>query len=160
MQQDEKVIYIILPNFTGLDADDLREIMDLWTGNGYVDPDRVIFGKYQDGVYTCDNMHGMDISYRIEIETEFNSDGFCSRYLTSITLPTEEWAEFYYDMYEEQMWDFEQQFGQRPDLRLNGKTVTVDAVIIGDIPRGQIESMIYSLDWLNNCPFLFRLFGE
>lgn len=158
VQQDGKVIYIVLPNFKGLSDIDIREVMELWNGNYYIVPDRIIFGKYQNGVYTCNNMHGMNIDYKIE--TGFNSDGFCTKYTTSVTLPTESWAELYYEMYEEQMWDFEEQFGQRPDLQLNGNTVTLDAIIIGDISQAQIDAMIYALDWLNNCPFLYRFFGE
>lgn len=155
VQQEGKVIYVVLPNAKGLSATELKMVVDLWDGNSSITPDRVIFGTYSNGVYTCNNMHGMNISYRIE--TEFNAAGFCTKYLTKITLPNEDWASFYYDVYEEQMWDFEQQFGQRPELSLNGNTVTVNAFIVGEISQSQIEATIYTLDWMNNCPFVYRL---
>ncbi|MDE6269970.1 MAG: hypothetical protein K2M12_03830 [Muribaculaceae bacterium] len=156
VQQEGKVIYIMLPNLRGLSAADIKTAVDLWSGNTSIVPDRVIFGTYKDGIYTCKNMHGMNIDYRIE--TRFNSSGVCTKYTTSITLPTEAWAQFYFEAFEEQLWDFEQQFGQRPDLKINGKTVVLDAVIIGEVLQAQIDAMIYSLDWLNNCPLIYNLF--
>lgn len=158
VQQEGKVIYIMLPNFKGLSTEDIHKVMDLWNGNTTIIPDHIIFGEYQNGIYTCDNMHGLNINYKVV--TEFNSADFCTKYTTSITLPTESWAEMFYDIYEEQMWEFEQQFGRRPDLRLNGRIVTLDALIIGDVTKSQIDSMIFVLDWANNCPFLFRIFEE
>ncbi|MBD5194474.1 MAG: hypothetical protein HDS84_01620 [Bacteroidales bacterium] len=157
VQQEGKVIYVVLTNFKGLHADDIKTAVDLWSGNSYTVPDRVIFGTYVNGVYTCKNMHGMNIDYLVE--TKFNNSGICTKYTTTITLPDENWAAFYYEAYEEQLWDFEQQFGQRPDLKLTGKTVILDALIMGDITREQVNSIIYSLDWLNNCPFIYKLFG-
>lgn len=158
VQQDGKVIYITMTNFKGLSADDIKTVIDLWSGYSMTVPDRVIFGTYTDGVYTCKNMHGMNIDY--VVETAFNASGFCTKYTTRITLPSENWAQFYFEAFEDQIWEFEQQFGQRPELTIDGKTVVLDAVIIGDIAHDQIDAMIYALDWMNNCPFIYRLFGE
>ncbi len=156
VQQEGRVIYVVLPNVKGLSVADLRMVMDIWNGNSSRIPDHVVFGKYENGTYTCSNMHGMNIDY--VVETKFNADGNCTKYVTRITLPSEGWAQFYYDVLEEQTDDFEIQFGRRPDLMLNGKTVELDAVIVGDVPRSQIDMMIYALDWLNNRPFISNLF--
>lgn len=156
VQQDGKIIYILIPNMQGLSADDLKTVMSLWDGDSSVIPDHVIFGTYKDGVYVCKNMHGMNIDY--VIETRFNSSGFCTQYTTSVTLPTEGWAGLYYDMYEDQLRDFENMFGMRPDLRIEGRTVTLDAIILGDVTESEVNSMIYAIDWLNNCPLAYRLF--
>ncbi|MDE6177984.1 MAG: hypothetical protein K2F86_02300 [Duncaniella sp.] len=156
VRQDGRVVFIMLPNLEGLSADELSTVMDLWSGKTGAGPERVIFGTYENGVYTCRNMHGMNIDY--VIETDFNAAGFCTRYSTSITLPTEGWAELYFDMYEEQIQQFEEMFGRRPDLRINGKTIVLDAVIIGDVPRYEVDAMIYTMDWMNNCPLLYHIF--
>ena len=86
------------------------------------------------------------------------ADGYCTKYTTTLTLPDKNWAQVFYDTYEEQMWDFEQQFGQRPDLKLDGNKMILDAVIAGEVSREQIEQTIYSLDWINNRPLIFSLF--
>lgn len=156
VRQEGRVIYITITNFDGLSVADLRAAVNIWMGNSYEVPQRVVFGKYENGRYICHNMHGMDITY--EINTAFNSSGFCTEYVTTLTLPTETWARFYYEAYEEQLDDFEGQFGQRPALNLNGKVVRLDAVIIGDVPHAEVDAMIYAIDWLNNCPFLCEIF--
>lgn len=156
VQQDGRVVFIMLYNLEGLSADELSAVMDLWSGKTMTIPDHVIFGTYENGVYTCKNMHGMNIDYLIE--TDFNTSGFCTRYSTSITLPTEGWAELYFDMYEEQIQQFEEMFGRRPDLRINGKTIILDAIIIGDVPKSEIDAMICAMDWMNNCPLLYHMF--
>lgn len=155
VEQDGAVIYIALPNMKGVAIEDLRDVMALWYDTEYIVPDRVIFGKYENGVYTCSNMHGLDIDYRVE--TKYNADGYCTKYTTTLTLPDKNWAQVFYDTYEEQMWDFEQQFGQRPDLKLDGNKMILDAVIAGEVSREQIEQTIYSLDWINNRPLIFSL---
>ena len=157
VQQEGKVVYVVIPNLKGLSASDLKAVVEIWSGNASSAPDRVIFGKYSNGVYTCKNMHGLNIDY--VIETKYNSNGFCSKYTTTITLPTENWAKFFYTAYEDQMDDFEQQFGQRPDLSIKGKTVTIDAFIIGNVTEEQVDSLIYTMDWINNCPFFFQIFS-
>lgn len=156
VRQDGRVVFIMLGNLEGLTADELSTVMDLWSGKTATVPNHVIFGTYENGVYSCRNMHGMNIDYLIE--TDFNTSGFCTRYSTSITLPTEGWAELYFDMYEEQIQQFEEMFGRRPDLRINGKTIVLDAIIIGDVPRYEVDAMIYTMDWMNNCPLLYNIF--
>lgn len=158
VQQEGKVIYIYLPNMTGLYASDIEKAVNLWSGDYSIIPNHIIFGTYVNGVYTCNNMHGMNIDY--VVETKFNTYGYCTKYTTTITLPSENWAELYYDAFEDQLWDFEQQFGQSPDLNITGKTVILDAVIVGNVTQEHIDSMIYSLDWLNNCPFIYSLFND
>lgn len=157
VHQAGKVIYITLPNIKGISSADLRAVMDYWTERSFKEPDRVLFGKYENGIYTCNNCRGLNMDYLIT--TQFNAQGFCSKYETSVTMPTVSWAEIMYEELEESMWEYEDKFGERPTLTLQGKTVTLDAVIDGDFPRTQIDSIIYALDWINNCPILFQIFG-
>lgn len=157
VKQTGKIIYIVIPNIKGISAADLRTVMNYWTGNSFREPDRVLFGKYENGIYTCNNCRGLNMDFLIT--TQFNAQGFCTKYETSITMPTTAWAEAMYEEYEESMWEYEEKFGKRPTLTLNGRTVTLDAVIQGDITHAQIDSIIYALDWINNCPILFQLFG-
>ena len=152
-----RVLYVSIPNIKGLSETDLYEIMDVWCGNVYDIPRHVMFGKYENGVYTCSNMRGLGMDY--EIETEYNQSGCCVLYRTMITLPTKGWAELIYSEYEDQMWDFEQQFGDRPKLSIEGNTVIMDALILGDLYKSDVDTLIYSIDWLNNAPFLFNLFS-
>lgn len=156
VKQSGKVIYVSLPNMKGLSDSDLRTVMEVWNGYASEIPDHVIFGKYENGTYTCSNMHGMNIDY--VVNTQFNTAGHCTKYVTRITLPTEGWAQFYYEVYEEQISDFEMQFGQRPDLSISGKTVVLDAAIVGEVSRADVDAMICTLDWLNNRPFVSDLF--
>lgn len=151
-----RVLYISLPNIKGIDVSDLEDVMDYWNGYSYVVPDHVLFGTYENGVYKCKNMHGLNIDYLVE--TKFNNGGICVKYTTTISFPTDDWAEFYYMAYEEQLDDFENTFGRRPDLKKEGKKIILDAVIIGDVTRKDINDLIYALDWMNNCPFLYNLF--
>ncbi|MDE6811523.1 MAG: hypothetical protein K2J15_04150 [Muribaculaceae bacterium] len=152
-----RVLYISLPNVKGLTASELEKVMDYWVGNGYVVPDHVLFGKYEDGVYTCSNMHGMNIDY--VVRTKFNDSGICTKYTTTMTFPTGDWADFYYEIYESSLDQYEESFGRRPDLSRDGNSVILDAVIIGDVTRRDVDDMIYTLDWMNNSPFLFSIFG-
>lgn len=156
VQQNGKVIYVVIKNVAGVSRSDLRTMMDIWTGRSTQIPDHVVFGKYENGVYTCSNMRGMNIEY--VVNTGFNAQGNCTKYTTKITLPTESWAKFYYEAYEQQIDELETQFGQRPNLSKNGKTVVLDAVIIADVPKTYIDSLIYALDWMNNCPFVYSIF--
>lgn len=159
VQQDGKVIYIVITNLEGLSVADLREAVSLWTADDSDSlkiPNRVVFGTYENGRYLCHNMHGMNITY--EIDTDFNSAGFCTEYVTTLTLPTEDWARFYYEAYESQLDDFEERFGKRPELSRDGKKVRLTAVIFGDVPRADVDLMIYTIDWINNCPFICNIF--
>lgn len=156
VQQEGKVIYVVLTNVKGLSANEIKKVVNYWSGESMAIPDHVIFGKYANGIYTCENMHGMNIDY--VIETKFNTTGFCTQFKTSITLPNENWAQFYYESYEDQMDDFEQQFGQRPELKIDGNSVILNAVIIGDLTQEDINTMVYAIDWLNNCPFVYNFF--
>ena len=157
VNQSGSVLYVTLPNMKGLTSGNLHTVMEVWTGNASQIPDHVIFGTYENGVYRCSDMLGVGISYLIE--TEYNQAGYCVLYRTSITLPNEGWAELYYAQYEEQMADFEQQFGQRPELKRNGNTVILNALILGDFTHETIDEMVYALDWINNRPILFEMFG-
>lgn len=157
VRQEGKVIYMVIPNAKGLSMDDLRTLMDLWSGRLTEVPDRVIFGKYENGVYTCENMRGMNMKY--VVTTEFDSGGICTKYTTSITLPNEGWAKLYYLTYQDQLEDFEEQYGRCPELTLDGTTVVLDALILADIEKEDIDAMIYALDWINNCPILYSFFN-
>lgn len=157
VQCNGRVLYIVLPNFKGTNSSDLKKVVEYWTGNGITIPDHVLFGEYKNGVYTCKNMHGMNIDYKVE--TQFNSDNICTKYTTTMTFPTNDWAVFFYQVYESQLDDYEESFGRRPELTKKGNSVILDAVIIGDVTRQIIDDLIYSLDWMNNCPLLFSMFG-
>ncbi len=156
VHREGNVLYMVIPNVKGLSMDELKTVMDIWCGNSTTIPDHVIFGTYKNGVYTCDNMRGMNIKY--VITTASTEDNICTKYTTSITLPSEGWAQVYYQTYLEQLDGMEQQYGHRPDLSITGTTVILDAFIEGDVPMEYIESVIYSLDWLNNSPILYALF--
>ena len=157
VRQEGRVIYMVIPNVKGLSMSELRTIVEYWSGQSEKMPDHVIFGTYENGIYTCENMGGMNMKY--VVTTAFNDRGLCTKYVTAITLPNEGWAQLYYATYDAQLDDFEEQFGKRPELTLEGTTVMLDAVIIGDVTKAEVDAMIYSLDWLNNCPILYSFFG-
>lgn len=157
VKSNGNVLYIVLPNVKGVNADELKKVVEYWAGDGYVVPDHVLFGEYKNGVYTCKNMHGMNIDY--VINTAYNSNGICTKYTTTMTFPTKDWATFYYEIYESQLDDFEESFGCRPELARKGNSVILDAVIIGDVNKTMIDQMIYTIDWMNNCPLLFNMFS-
>lgn len=156
VRQEGKVVYVTIPNIKGLSSDDIRTIVQYWNGNSYELPNKVLFGQYENGVYSCKNMHCMNIDYFVT--TQFNGNGLCTKYVTKISLPTSAWAQFYYENLEDTLDEYEIQFGKRPTLTINGNTVTLDAIIIGDVTHEDVDLMIYYLDWANNCPFLFSLF--
>lgn len=157
VQQEGRNLYVALPNIKGLTQEELEAVMEYWEGYSYKAPDRVLFGTYENGTYKCSNLRGLDMTY--VIDTKYDAQGYCTMYRTSITLPSKDWAELYYMQYQEQMDQLEQQFGRRPSLKKDGKTVIVDAIIEGDFTHEMVDQMVYTMDWMNNCPILFNLFN-
>lgn len=141
----------------GLTRDEIIQIVDIWTGVSDGIPDRVVFGTYENGIYTCDNLWSINTFYRVV--TEHNEQGFCTRYTTTITAPNEDWAAIFYQEFEEQAGQYEQDFGRRPELSIEGTSVTLDAVILGNVPMNTVDRLIYRLDIVNNCPFIFNVFS-
>ncbi|MDE6230661.1 MAG: hypothetical protein K2M37_03475 [Muribaculaceae bacterium] len=150
------VVYVMIPNFVGTHSQDILNVVGYWTGNVYTLPDHIVFGKYSNGVYTCDDLYGVGLNYRIE--TTFDSQDYCTGYKTIVTCPTEDWAYLMYATLDEQADEMYEEYGVRPTLSLNNKKVTMDAVIIGDVSRDEVFSMICFMDWANNRPFLLNMF--
>lgn len=155
-----KVVYIQIPNVSGIPADDIQKVVAYWDGGSYsgYTPNKVLFGKYENGVYTCDNMMGIGMDYRID--TEFNEAGFCTEFLTTLTFTTSGWAQAMYEQLKESIDEqfYQSIYGDSPKLNINGKKVTLEAVIVDDIDQANVDAFIAAIDWINNRPVLWSLF--
>lgn len=159
VSREGNVVYMVIPNIEGLTSDDIKTVVKAWTTGNYPS-DKVMFGKYENGVYTCNNMRGMGMDYRID--TEYNSNGFCTKYITTIKMPTQAWAQvMYQSLYEDIQYNksqYLQLYGALPDLSISGTSIVLKAVIKGDLTESNIFAMIVAVDWMNNSPILWDLF--
>lgn len=152
------VVYMSIPNISGLTAEEVKGAIDLWSYNGVYVPAKVVFGKYENGVYTCDNMHGIGLDYRID--TQFDNNGVCTKFLTTISFPYRGWAQLYYEEWTESFATqnyYYELFGM-PTVTINGNKVSIEAVIVGEPKQSDAEKYIIAIDWMNNCPILWELF--
>lgn len=159
VSRDGNVVYMVIPNIEGLTSDDIKTAVSAWTTGDYPS-DKVMFGKYEDGVYICNNMRGIGMDYRID--TAYNSNGFCTKYTTTVKMPTNAWAQvMYQSLYEDIQYNknqYLQIYGGLPELTISGSTIVLNAIIKGDLTEPQIFSMIVAIDWMNNSPILWDLF--
>ncbi len=152
-----KVIYINIPQLEGLSVAEVKNVMLYWNTDANIDADKFIFGKWDEkkGTYTCTNMGGVNITYVVNVE--FNSNEYCTKYLTTVTCPNPSWAQVMYSSLEDQCDTFEDMFGRRPVLSITGNVVSVDAAIINDVKKESIENALMQLDWINNMPMLYLM---
>lgn len=154
-----KVVYQTIPNIKGLTGIEVRNAVKLWNDGDYT-PTKVVFGKYENGVYTCSNTMGIGMDYHID--TKFNADGYCTKYVTTLTFASQGWAQMMYDQLNENIQDDEDiyvsLFGKKPVLTLNGRTVVLEAVISENVRKSDVEDLIIALDWHMNRPILWDIF--
>lgn len=154
-----KVVFMAIPNIKGLSAADIQNAVKLWSGGDYT-PTKVVFGKYENGVYTCSNVMGIGMNYRID--TDFNAGGLCTKFTTTLTFTSRGWAQMMYNQLNENIQSDEDVyvdlFGKKPTLTINGTTVVLDAVIYGDVKKADVEDLIIALDWWMNKPILWDMF--
>lgn len=159
VSRDGNVVYMVITCVEGLTSDEIKTVVTAWTTGNYPS-DRVMFGKYENGVYVCNNMRGIGMDYRID--TSYNSDGFCTKYTTTVKMPTRAWAQvMYQSLYEDIQYNktqYLQIYGGLPELSISGTTIILDAVINGDLTESQVFSTIVAIDWMNNSPILWDMF--
>lgn len=154
-----KVIYMACPNIQGVSIDDVKAAAEYWAAGSYgIDlPDHVVFGKYENGIYTCGNLMGLGIDYRIE--TSFNA-GICTKFVTIVKCPNKALAEGMYELVMDEMGpnsELATLMGGAPEITINDATVSVNALISGEPTQESIETTIIALDISNNCPALWLL---
>lgn len=150
------VLYISLDNFKGCSSDDVEYAIDVW--NGITIPNRFVFGEWDadKGEYFCSNLYGLDMDYLVNVS--FDANRYVKSYVTTITMPSEAWAEVMYEVYLEAAEDMMAQFGEYPEIDINGRTVKINAIILDDVEEEMIVNYLKIIDFVNNRPLLAGMF--
>lgn len=150
-----KTIYITVDCLVGKDNGTVRKTIDIWQGNDS-DLSEILIGKWDDANnrYINNNIYGINTKY--QIDTEF-ANNLLKKYMTTITFPNKTWAALMFENLEEQNEQIGDIYGLYPQAELNGRVVTEDAVIIGDITKAQTLEIIAALDILMSQPFITML---
>lgn len=158
--RDGKVVFIKVDCFKNKDGEIVKQVVEAWDSGLNINnlPDAPVFGTYDKatGKYTLENILGIDGSV-YEINVSFEND-FLKSLKTSVTMPTESWAQMLEESLREQFSSYGEIFGQEPDLKREGKKITVNAAVSGDVERETVENYIIVIDIMMNKPFLANMF--
>lgn len=158
--QSGKVVFFKLDCFKGKDGEAVQTAVEVWTvGSMSALPETPLFGTYDRnaGKYTNNNIMGI-ANTKYEISVKFEED-LLTEFVTTLTLPNPSWALMLEETFQEQAQDYIDMFGEAPEITRNGNTVTVKAIIMGDVPREIAEQYIVILDLTMNMPIGLTLLG-
>lgn len=154
--QNGKVVFCKLNVFVGKDGEAVKATIDVWGGQLDFNnlPDTPLFGTYDSntGTYTNNSIMGIANS-KYEIHTQYDGDNI-DEFITTLTLPNPSWAELAQELLSEQTSDYVEMFGSAPQITVTGNQVSIEAVIVGDVPKEIIEKYIVVLDMILNQPAL------
>lgn len=156
--QNGKVVFFKLNSFVGKDGEVIKTAIASWSGNIDSLPESPLFGTYDSntGTYTNDNIMGISNS-KYEIHTQYDGN-YVKDFTTKLTLPNASWAQQLKEVFDEQASDYTDLFGEAPEITLEGNTVSIKAIIVGDVPRETVEQYIIILDLILNQPFVVSFF--
>ena len=103
--RDGKVVFIKVDCFKNKDGEIVKQVVEAWDSGLNINnlPDAPVFGTYDKatGKYTLENILGIDGSV-YEINVSFEND-FLKSLKTSVTMPTESWAQMLEESLREQI---------------------------------------------------------
>lgn len=156
--QNGKVVFFKLNSFVGKNGETVKTAINIWSGNMDSLPESPLFGTYDSntGTYTNNNIMGISNS-KYEIHTQYDGN-YVKDFTTTLTLPNASWAQLLKEVFDEQTSDYTDLFGNAPEITLEGNTVSIKALIVGDVPRETVEQYIIILDLMMNRPFVVSFF--
>lgn len=158
--REGKVVFIKVDCFKNKDGETIKKVVEIWDTELYYDnlPDAPVFGTYDKaaGKYTLKNILGIDGS-TYEINTSFEND-LLKSLSTSVTMPTESWAQMLEASLREEFSGYQEIFGQEPEINRQGKKITVNAIVSGEVARETVENYIIVIDIMMNKPFFASMF--
>lgn len=157
VSRDGKVLYVKIDNLKGKTAEQIKYATNIWTnGFGFEVPTSFLFGTWDEaaGKYKCTNVYGIGATYEVDVDF---SNGYVSKFVTTLTLPSESWAIAFELSMEESFDDYMEMFGKVPTISRNGKKVSVEAIVIDQVSHDDIMKYLYILDYMNNVPLLFNM---
>ena len=160
VSRNGRVLYVTIDCLKGKTVSQLTYAVNAWSNGGFVDeaPTSFLFGTWDEATntYKCTNLYGIGATYEVKMDV---TDGYVKKYVTTLTMPSEAWAVMIEMALEETLGDYEQMFGATPTLTRDGNKVSMDALIIGDVPVDFVMKSLYVIDYMNNVPFLSSMVG-
>lgn len=158
--QQGKVVFFKLEVFKGCSAEDVKVVMKAWDTGLDVNnlPSHCVFGEWDasTGKYTANNVFGF-LNTKYEISTKFKGE-FLDEFVTTLTMPSVEWAMIIEESWLGQQEDYENMFGEAPELTRNGNKVTMKALILDEVNKEQTLQLIIMLDISNHTPIYISMF--
>lgn len=157
--QSGKVVFFKLECFRNKSGEVVRTAINAWESDFDISslPETPLFGTYDrsTGKYVNDNIMGI-ANTKYEISTQFSGD-ILTEFVTTLSLPNATWATLLEESFNEQVQDYIDIFGDAPEISRNGNTVTVKAIIVGEVQRVFVEQYIVMLDLIMNKPIAVSL---
>lgn len=158
--QQGKVVFFKLEVFKGCNAEDVKVVMKAWDTGLDVNslPSHCVFGEWNasTGKYTANNVFGF-LNTKYEISTKFVGD-LLDEFVTTLTMPSVEWAMIIEESWLGQLEDYENMFGEAPEVTRNGNKVTMKALILDEVNKEQTLQLIIMLDISNHTPIYISMF--
>lgn len=155
VEYNKNVIYVKINNLRGKTAAQIKVATNFWAnGFGYEVPTSFLFGTWDEatGKYKCTDVYGIGATYEVDVDF---SNGYVSKFVTTLTLPSESWATAFEMNFEESLDEYMEMFGKVPTISRNGNKVSVEAIVIEQVSHDDIMKYLYILDYMNNVPLLF-----
>lgn len=154
--QSGKVVFFKLECFRNKSGEVVRTAINAWESNLDISslPDSPLFGTYDrnTGKYVNNNIMGI-ANTKYEISAQFSGD-MLTEFVTTLSLPNATWAALLEETFNEQAEEYIDIFGEAPEISHNGNTVTVKAIIVGEVQREFVEQYIVLLDIIMNRPIV------
>lgn len=154
-----KVIYVPLGVLNGRRADEVKAVVDYWTGaSGNSATKAILFGYWdeEENTYACDNAFSLNARY--EIRMKFDAADRCTSYAVTVTATSEPWAEMIRESLGFEIEFLEAAFGAAPDVRVARNVLSVDAVGKEPVDRSTVLAHLPIVDWTVNRPYLSSLY--
>lgn len=159
VSRDGKVVYVNIDCLKGKTSAQVKYVANAWV-KGFENevPSSFLFGTWNEasGTYTCTDLYGIGAKYEVKVST---ANGFVTKYVTTLTMPSDSWAVLIERSMEESVDGYEQIFGASPTIVREGNKVSLNAIIIGQVSTETVMDILYVIDYMNNIPFLYSMFG-
>jgi len=154
-----KVVFFRMEAFKGCNAEDVKTVMKAWDSGLDINnlPSHCVFGEWNasTGKYTANNVYGF-LNTAYEIAVKFDGE-LLDEFVTTLTMPNVEWATIIEEAWLEQQYEYEQMFGEAPEITRNGNKVTMKALILDDVNKEQTLQLIIVLDIMNHTPIYISI---
>lgn len=158
--REGKVVFVKIDCFKNKDGEVVKQVVGAWDTGININniPESPIFGTYDKatGKYTLKNILGIDGSV-YDINVSFENDILISL-STSVTMPTESWADIMEESLNEEIESYREIFGEGVYAVRNGNKITVNANVNGEVSRDLVEKYIIVIDIMMNKPFFVGIF--